>query len=88
VLALRLLGVCAVQELPARVLEIVESRYHRWWGEYVQGGGALDEVGLVGARCVKRGGGASLRLLAATGHGVRSAEECPEGEHGELEEES
>lgn len=50
-------------------------------------GGALDKVGLVGARCVERGGSTSLGLLAATGHGVRRAEQCPEREHGELEEE-
>ena len=56
--------------------------------ERIREGGALDEVGLVGARCVERGGGASLGLLAATHHGVGGAEECPEGEHGELKEES
>ena len=46
-------------------------------------GGALDEVGLVGARSVERG--SSRGLLAAAGGEVDAAEHCPEGGHGQLQ---
>lgn len=47
-------------------------------------GGVLDEVGLVGARCVD-GRGLGGGLLAAGKGQVHTAEQSTEGTHGELE---